>query len=397
MATDQNIGDICLKTIASTWQVDDSAIKWVGGGFDWSPGSHLVRVRAVRNEKEERWRVSVETDFLASVPIEDIKFIELTAALSGVMTSTYSMQYPPVEIWKETSKGEKPKLSLFSSVYVGPDLVEWLPNFFAQEAIVQVTNAEAQSVKMSEAVGGEPDFLPSGKNKNPDEILGVPNGIYVPEGSKKSKWEGTDEFVKFAENYGRMDTCFGNGDKSSLTLETPFGDESALIRLLSNVKHPQLGSGLLVTIQLPFPGTAEEIAKLSALLNFWEASRWTDFPQLGCWQPHDYGGVDGTRLLAHASFVPNVLHRKGLATNFAIWSVSRARWARQERWPELEDKPMNEIIEKRMLLAGKVTSEKKSFSEVIRMSEDGSDSTRTKDLARPTKSAGAFQADHTRG
>jgi hypothetical protein len=58
---------------------------------------------------------------------------------------------------------------------------------------------------------------------------------------------------------------------------------------------------------------------------------------------------------------------------------------------------MNEIIEKRMLLAGKVTSEKKSFSEVIRMSEDGSDSTRTKDLARPTKSAGAFQADHTRG
>src|ERR1700688_686477 len=109
MATDQNIGEICLKTIASTWQVDDSAIKWVDGGFDWSPGSHLVRVRAVRNEKEERWRVSVETDFLASVPIEDIKFIELTAALSGVMTSTYSMQYPPAEIWKETSKGEKPK------------------------------------------------------------------------------------------------------------------------------------------------------------------------------------------------------------------------------------------------------------------------------------------------
>jgi hypothetical protein len=40
MATDQNIGEMCLKTIASTWQVDDSAIKWVDGGFDWSPGKH---------------------------------------------------------------------------------------------------------------------------------------------------------------------------------------------------------------------------------------------------------------------------------------------------------------------------------------------------------------------
>jgi hypothetical protein len=111
MATDQNIGQICLQEVASVWQVDDAAVKWVDGGFDWRPGSHLVRVRALPNEKpgtQDRWRVSIETDFLASVPIEDTKFINLiarscsmTSTYSILMTSTYSMQYPPAEILKK--------------------------------------------------------------------------------------------------------------------------------------------------------------------------------------------------------------------------------------------------------------------------------------------------------
>ena len=150
MATDQNIGKTCLQTIASIWQVDDLAVKWVNGGFDWRPGSHLVRVRASSNEKsatEERWRISVQTDFLASAPIEDTKFIKFIAAQSGLLTSIYSMQYPPSEMWKKHSNGETPKLSLFSSVYVDPELVQWLPRFLAQEALVQVTNAELQSFR----------------------------------------------------------------------------------------------------------------------------------------------------------------------------------------------------------------------------------------------------------
>jgi hypothetical protein len=142
--------------------------------------------------------------------------------------------------------------------------------------------------------------------------------------------------------------CFGNGDKSRLTLETPFGDDSALIRLWSDAKHPQLGSGLLVTIQAPFLATFEEIAKWSALLNYSEANRWTDFPQLGCWQPHNIGGSEQQIALSHASFIPNALYSPGLATNFAIWSVARVRWIREEFWPRLEDKPMYEIINKRL-------------------------------------------------
>jgi hypothetical protein len=346
MATDQNLGDLCLKAIASTWLVDDAAMKTVDGGFDWSPGSHLVRVRAQKHPSEDRWRVSVETNFLTSVPIEDTKFIELTAMTSVVGTSPYAMQYPPAALWKRASLEESPKLTLFSSVYVSRELARWLPAFFAAEALVQVTNAEILSAITAETVGGNPDFLPSGKNLNPDGILEVLNDIYALEGAKPSRWNDIDEFIEVAEKYGRSDACFGMGDRSALTLETPFGSDSALIQLLSDVQHPQLGSGLLVTVQLPFLRSAADIAQEAAFLNFWEAREWTNFPQLGRWQPHHV--AEGKIRLAHTSFVPNVLYRPGLATNFAIWSIARASWVRHERWPELEDRPMIEILKKRM-------------------------------------------------
>jgi hypothetical protein len=348
MATDQNIGQICLNKIASIWQVDDAAIEWVERGFDWRPGSHLVRVRALPNEKpgtQDRWRVSVETDFLASVSIKDAKFINLVAS-SSWMTSTYSIQYPPTKILKkwEYSDSDETKLSLFSSVYVSPEMVQWLPQFFARAALIQVTNAEIQSVALSEVLGGKPDFLPSGRNNSPDDMLKVVNEVYAPKGKNRSRWHDTEEFVKFAETYGRSDECFGIGDKSGLNLETPFGDYSALIRLRSEVEHPQLGSGLLVTVQIPF--TAEEISTEVAWLNFLEARSWTDFPQLGCWQ-NNLHDEEANKGLVHVSFVPNAFYADGLATNFAHWSVARARWLRQTRWPNLEDKPMIEILKNR--------------------------------------------------
>jgi hypothetical protein len=242
---------------------------------------------------------------------------------------------------------------------VDSQLIQWLPRFLAQEALVQVTNAEGMNGLLSKVVIDKSDSLSSGENRKPDEILEVPLKIYVSEGTKPNRWSDTDEFGKFAEKYGRTEGCFGNGDKSGLTLETPFGDDSALIRLLP-VKNPLLGNGLQVTIQFPFLAAFEEIAKRSALLNVSEADRWTDVPQLGCWQPDNINGSKKRIGLAHRSFIPNALYSPGIATNFALWSIARVRWARQEFWPELKDKSMGEVLEKRMLLAGKVTSDKRA-------------------------------------
>jgi type III secretion system-like peptide-binding chaperone len=343
----QSIGDACLQIIASTWQVDKAAVKWVDGGFDWTPGSHLVEVRAEKSPTEDRWKISITTKFLDSVPIKDRKFIEAVAAFSAVLTSTYAMQYPSAEISNHSSNGNPSKLSLVSSIYVDSGLLGWLPDFFARAALIQMTNAEIQSSELSKILGGKPDLLPGGRNDHPDEMLQV-LPIYAAQGTEPSRWQGANEFVKIAEDFGDSDMCFGNGDASGLTLETPFGSQSALIRLRPDQRHPQLGNGLLVTIQFPFLAKLDDIAVWSARLNFSEANSWTDIPQLGCWVSYDFNKKVG---LAHASFIPNTLHKDGLATNFAIWSISRVEWLRRKFFPELQDKTMDEILSERFKMA----------------------------------------------
>jgi hypothetical protein len=226
----------------------------------------------------------------------------------------------------------------------------WLPRFFGNLAILQVITAEHAN-EISNLVGGRPDYLCSTKCENPDEIFGVLQAIYIPEGNKQSRWSGGSEFVEFAEKFGRSDACFGLGDLSGLTLEAPFGDQSALIRLWTTERHPQLGRGLLVTLETPFDAPNDQVSRRSAMLNYAESTRWMDFPQLGCWGSRKSVSTEGKSRLVHVSFVPNCLYQRGLATNYAFWSVARARWARRELWPNLQDSSMADILQQRTRLA----------------------------------------------
>jgi hypothetical protein len=114
----------------------------------------------------------------------------------------------------------------------------------------------------------------------------------------------------------------------------------------TKVFHPRLGSGLLVTLQLPRVGESGEIANECVYLNFLEALSWTGFSLFGCWHPHtSREGKDG---LAFTTFVPNALYQRMIATNFALWMLGRARWVRETLWPDLQDKRMIDILEERL-------------------------------------------------
>ena len=176
-------------------------------------------------------------------------------------------------------------------------------------------------------------------------MLEVAVHVYVPSGQQDSRWIGQTEFSEFAEVYAQNDNCFGFGDDKGLSAETPFGSDTALIRLRTEEKHPHLGSGLLVTLQLPRVGESGEIANECAYLNFLEALSWTGFPVFGSWHPHNSReGKDG---LAFTTFVPNALYQRAIATNFALWMLGRARWVRETLWPDLQDKRMIDILEER--------------------------------------------------
>ena len=264
-------------------------------------------------------------------------------------TPTYAWAYPPSEFWDKSEFSEtRPALWLSSTGYLTPNNIEWLPDFLAATTILQPINAQIQAHAISGILrGGSPDVSrPVGfEGAGLHDILEVADQVYVPHGQEPCRWVGSQEFEEFSQKWAKNDLCFGVGDPTGLSLETPFGEHSILVRLRTSEPHPQLGHGLLGTLQVPSSEGDDDVSVLCAELNFLEATRWTDFPQLGCWHPHQ--GKGDQKGVAFSTFIPNALYRPGLATNTAFWLLERARWLRQEKWPDMKDLTMLEVLKKR--------------------------------------------------
>jgi hypothetical protein len=320
-----SLGMLAVKRIAKGWLVDADRIRWVDDGFDWWPGSFQVEVRAGAHAGlPDRWKLSVRTKYLQDVPIDNPSFETAMSGL-GMFASSYSLvQGPRRARGRQEGDEDSADLFLFSSVYIDANLFDSLPQVFGALAILQPIDAEIRAIGHAELVGAEPAYGPRGKVQEHDELLELVANLYAPAGEMPSWWSGASEFYEFDdENLISQGVAITNDD-DHLALDVPLGNGTALIRLWATERHIQLGNGLLVTLQLPSaPG--DDISRLAAFLNQSEAADWTNIPQLGCW--HRRLLPDEKAELAHTSFVPNVLGTEGLATNFALWTLARARWA----------------------------------------------------------------------
>jgi hypothetical protein len=92
-------------------------------------------------------------------------------------------------------------------------------------------------------------------------------------------------------------------------------------------------------------GDKYEISKLTNELNYLEANMWTGFPLLGCWHSREIGE---NYAAAFSLFVPNALHQPMIATNVAFWMLNRAQWVKSSRFEHLENRPMIEILNRRL-------------------------------------------------
>ena len=356
-----------LEQIMGVWQVDAKDVRDRGPkGFDWLPGSHLVSVRAVpfdlndptyltlnimgvADPRQGGIRLSVTTRLLSDFPSENPKAVEMLNVLAPSMISTYSLVYPPRELLMQMNAPDGSfDLELFSSIYIDQNLVDWLPQFFAQMSIMHPIDAELHGCKLPDIVGGgQPAFELGHKRDEVDGILEVVDQIFVPAGASQSRWAGSDEFAIFAQSFGKTEGCVANGDPSGLTAEVPFGHDAALIQCWTDQAHPKLGNGLLVTMQLPFVDEEDQPTVAVEDLNFWEARAWTEVPQLGCWHTRKTKTGRG-KVAAHSTFVPNALYRPGLVQNFVLWEMARARWVRQNFYPYLQDCLMSDIYDGRL-------------------------------------------------
>jgi hypothetical protein len=346
-----DLGLAAVHRIANLWQVDDDRVTWSDDGFDWWPGSFRVSVLSQKSsvdELGETWRLIVRTAFLKELPVEDDKKRSLIALMSA-FAPTYSWVYTPFQIAEKYGADVDRTLRFQSTAYLRADTMGWLPELFGRLAILQAIDAQRQAEVSAPMLGAVPDVsLPSesAATDHLDEMLNVAELCYLPMGQNASRWTGSGEFAQVAERFGKSDLCFGTGGQDGLTLETPFGSSSALVRLRADQRHPALGAGLLATLELPFWEDQAAATDTCMWLNFFESVLWSDAPQLGGWHVRETG--KGSFGIASASFFPNALYKDGLATNIALWQLGRARWAKQQLWPDLVDLTMMEVLTKRL-------------------------------------------------
>jgi hypothetical protein len=244
---------------------------------------------------------------------------------------------------------------LASTAYLHEGIKGWLPTFFAGLTMLQPIEAQFRAEFAKILLGGQADRSqpPQCNSKNNrEDFLSCVQSDYVSLGKEPSRWIGTGEFENIIDKWGRCDNGFGFADEKGLSLETPFGDRTALLLLHTDQPHPLLGNGLLSILKLPSASDLEWASECSVELNWAEAQTWTNPypPLIGSWLASESpvrGEKEPAFVPTFCSFIPNLLYKPGLAENIVLYAPNRVRWARQSRWPNLSDLPMDAILAKR--------------------------------------------------
>jgi hypothetical protein len=337
------VRDLVLNQIKRAWSVEDADVAQCPDGFDWLPGSHLVKVRVQEND-QFRSRITIATDFAHSVPVHKKTFVQGVVEMAYMICPSFSAVYPPGNIAADGA----PRLNFFASAYVDEGTASWLPAFLARLSILQPVVAERFSDDIEELLAGGTPAYASGAKRPADAPQFQVGAMMAREGREPNRWTNSPEFKEFAEIYAKNDMCFGLFDKGAMRLETPFGSDSAHVFFRTHQGQPMFGNGLVVETRIQLPDSIDKIDEQAAQLNYLEATRWTDFPQLGRWHPLvlDEKYLKGT-YLAHTCFVPNMFFVEGLVTNYGLWAVARAQWARTILMPNARTLTMHEILENR--------------------------------------------------
>ena len=340
-----------IEKLLDLWQVDRERMVRTETGFDWWPGQNRVSVKTLKATSSEAlgtWKLTITTDFAKGVDLDD-KVRQAGLALLSGFCPTYGMIYFPAEVRKENDLPADGRVFLSSSAYIRQDMVAWLPTLLSGLAILQAIDADRQSKSASAFLGGSVDqSSPRGTSPDShhDEMLDLWETFFGPASQGPNRFGGLGEYEEFTKVYAQNDNCFGMGDPTGMTLETPLGEESILIRLKTDEEHPNLGVGLLVSMKLPFGVSEAEAIEQCTYLNLMETLGWTSVPQLGSWHPRQLS-AGGDYAPAYSSFIPNAVFSPGLVTNLALWQLGRATWVKQTLYSELTHSPMSEILQKR--------------------------------------------------
>lgn len=262
-----------------------------------------------------------------------------------VLTALNSQATVNALVWDPADR----TISVRCAVTVHQDIAGWIYYILATVAILQNDIAHAHTVALANACGGSPagtNHPAHGVRNESNSSMSVLAQMIVPAGNEPSKFIGgqTEGLQPFLAQLAEVKGWYGNADAESATVEVPYTGvrpagfqdrsapdarlETALVRVFTDVPHPQFGNGALMITQLPVSPGPERAASLANELNLAESAGGYDVPPLfGAWVPDPLSEAGNG--LAFNSFIPNFLAMGGILNNWMVYQATRAQFARK--------------------------------------------------------------------
>ena len=215
--------------------------------------------------------------------------------------------------------------------------LDWRPELLAAGFIIQLCHAEEDAPALRRVLGGRlaSSRHPSrGRRKEPDDMLNVVWAVFRPRGAGPSLFANKFEFDTICEQTQRINAASFGASDTGVAIEVPFGRSTALITLNAKEENPRIGAGLGVFLQLPIFASFEECVRLAAWLNRKEANGEFLSHCWGAWSVKKHGDAC---TVARCGFIPNALHRPGLAMDMAAAAIMKLRQVNRLLNPGVEE------------------------------------------------------------
>lgn len=208
---------------------------------------------------------------------------------------------------------------------------------------MQNASAHSRARALAEVLHGEAavsSHPASGERPQPDDILGVPEQVIAATGKESSHFVGP--LTQGLEAFLKEWFFLGSADSDGMTCEVPFTGsspalaevalgvaphrppETCLVRIFSDVEHPDYGHGALLVMMLPVNFPEEQAATVANQLNLLEATTEIPTQLLGAWcldptsEPKTH--------IAFNAFLPNILAGSFLLENMILTQANRSQY-----------------------------------------------------------------------
>jgi hypothetical protein len=314
--------------IHKTLMIDEPWTVWQARGFTWLPHRLQQTVSATRPFESRGVQVSCVEGCTPVVENVQAPAEQVDRLLAELNLMAIGSAYV---FWPDERRIVSVLAQLVHDQTVG-DRIKQLSSYL----ILQACEAERVADWLAHKVSGEVAYASHpehGARTEPDDMLGVLEGVYRPRGEGHSQFAVAKEFEAVVQMVRESPFATAGSSADGVCVEVPFDvGGTTLIELSPGQRHPELGSGLAVRTSLPFGGSMDQIAAAVAHLGRLQLATVEGGAYLGAWCIRE----EGER--AYASwmrFVPNADFRPGYVLDIAMGEINRALWADRVFFPEL--------------------------------------------------------------